>query len=171
MSLAERTHAIPEIGRDDVYALLSRSNLNYGSAFRAIDRLWCCDETDEIFAELRTDTVDGERYRLHPAILDSALHAMVAGALWMSGAAGNTAYVPAHVDEFRFLRSLGRRLWVHGRGRLDPVSGQLGCELTLITDGNEVVAEVIGGRALALAEEETWQTGLNPEYASKPRVS
>jgi hypothetical protein len=37
------------------------------------------------------------------------------------------------------------------------VGGQLHCELTLITDGDKVVAEVIGGSALALAVEETRQ--------------
>ncbi|MGW3150971.1 SDR family NAD(P)-dependent oxidoreductase [Streptomyces sp. NPDC001177] len=154
-TLADLTRSLPEIGHDQVYALLDRSNLNYGPAFRAIDRLWYRGETGEVFAELRADTVDTEGYRLHPALLDAALQAVIAGALGFADDVPAATYVPARIAELRFFRSPGKRLWLHGRDRRSTVAGRLECDLTLVTDENEVVAEVIGLRAQRLAKSRT----------------
>ncbi|GAA0352324.1 SDR family NAD(P)-dependent oxidoreductase [Actinoallomurus spadix] len=154
---ADLTRSLPEYGHDEVYALLDGSDLSYGPAFRAVDRLWCREETGEVFAELRVDTVDPEGYRLHPALLDAALQAMIAGALQLAGGVQAATYVPARIAELRFFRSPGRRLWLHGRDRRSMVAGRLECDLTLITDDGEVVAEVIGLRAQRLAEDGSQQ--------------
>jgi acyl transferase domain-containing protein/NADPH:quinone reductase-like Zn-dependent oxidoreductase/alpha-beta hydrolase superfamily lysophospholipase len=147
------TRSLPEYGHDDVYAHLGRSALNYGAAFQAVDRIWVDEDKFEVFAELCLDTVEQRGHRLHPALFDAALHAMVAGTLIMSSDQPARTYVPARVDEFRFYRSHGSRLWAHGRGRRAGAADRLDCDITLVTDNGEIVAELIGVRAQALAED------------------
>ncbi|KOX18427.1 polyketide synthase [Saccharothrix sp. NRRL B-16348] len=151
-ALAESTRSLPEFGRDEVYALLDRSNLTYGPAFRGVERLWFREATGEVFAEVRVDAVDAAGHRLHPALLDAALQAVIAGSLRLSGEDGVT-YVPARIAELRFHRSPGRTLWLHGRDRGATAPGRLECDLTLFTDDGEVVAEVIGLRAQRLVQD------------------
>ncbi|PSL52666.1 acyl transferase domain-containing protein [Saccharothrix carnea] len=164
-TLEQSTRSLPEVGRDEVYALLDRSNLTYGPAFRGVERLWWREGTGEVFAELRVDAVDATGHRLHPALLDAALQAVIAGSLRLSGEEGTT-YVPARIAEFRFHRSPGRALWLHGRDRGATAPGRLECDLTLVTDDGEVVAEVIGLRAQRLVQDggPTRPEGLHYEH-------
>ncbi|MET0136385.1 MAG: SDR family NAD(P)-dependent oxidoreductase [Kibdelosporangium sp.] len=143
---------LPELSHNDVYTRLGGTGLNYGPAFRAVQRLWWRTETREVFAELRLDTVEQEGHRLHPVVLDASLQAVIAGAHMFGDEANSGTYVPARVDELHFFRSPGRRLWVHGRGRESAGPGQIDCDLTLVTDNGAVVAEVRGLRARRLAE-------------------
>lgn len=151
-TLAEAIRSLTALGPDEVYPILDGAGLHYGPAFRAIDRLWCRPDTREITAELRMDTVDQEGHRLHPALLDAALHAMIAGALHMDGEAGT--FVPQRIDTFRYFRPPGRRLWVHGKGNQGAVAGSYECDLSLTTDDDEVVAELRGLRARRIATAE-----------------
>jgi len=147
-TLAELTRSLPAFDHDELYVTLADSGLNYGPAFRAIDQLWLDAQTSEVFARLRLDTVDPSRHRLHPAVFDAALHAFVAGALLTAGPGPAATYVPAGIEEVRFYRSPGRNLWVYGKGR---ASSGVDCDITLVTDGGEIVAELIGVHAQALA--------------------
>jgi acyl transferase domain-containing protein/dienelactone hydrolase/acyl carrier protein len=155
-TLAELTESLPEVGHDEVYAQLDDTNLNYGPAFRAVSRIWVDEDAGEVFADLCAETgadaVVDPGHRLHPALLDAALQAMIVGAAQMSHDSGAT-YVPASIAEFRFFRTPGRQLWLHGHRsrRVDAGAGQLAYDLTLVTDHGEVVAEVTGLRVQRLA--------------------
>ncbi|MCP3800287.1 SDR family NAD(P)-dependent oxidoreductase [Allokutzneria sp. A3M-2-11 16] len=140
------TESLVEVGHDEIYARLTRMGLDYGPAFRALDRLWCRDDTGEIIAELDVDTVDTTGHRLHPALLDAAFQAMLAGL------APSSTFVPVRVAEVRFYRSPGKTLWVHGRNRRSTTEDRVEGDLTLITDDGEVVAELIGVRAQVLTD-------------------
>ncbi|MFE0021019.1 SDR family NAD(P)-dependent oxidoreductase [Amycolatopsis sp. NPDC059021] len=143
---------LPELGHDDVYARLGGTGLNYGPAFRAVERLWWRQESREVFAELRLDTVEQDGHRLHPVVLDAALQAVIAGALMLGDGVESGTYVPARIDALRFFRSPATRLWVHGRGSDAAGPGRIECDLSLVTDEGEVVAEIRGLQARRLAE-------------------
>ena len=87
-TLADLTRSLPEIGHDEVYAHLDGTSLNYGPAFRAIRRLWVDKPAREVFADLDTGRSGQDGHRFHPALLDSALQAMIVGALRVTGDAG-----------------------------------------------------------------------------------
>src|SRR5690606_11498431 len=108
-SLAELTAGLPRWDRDEIYARLDDTGLEYGPAFRAVEGIWHRESTGEVFAELSTATVDTEGYRLHPALLDAALQAMIAGALRSATDVTEATYVPAHIAELRFHRAPGER--------------------------------------------------------------
>ncbi|GEB47989.1 type I polyketide synthase [Streptomyces cacaoi] len=162
-SLAELTDGLPRWDRDEIYARLDDTGLEYGPAFRAVEGIWHRERTGEVFAELSTGTVDTEGYRLHPALLDAALQAMIAGALRSAADVEGATFVPARIGELRFHRPPGERLWVHGRDRGSTVEGRIECDLTLLTDGGEVVAEVFGLRAQRMAD------GRDGEHTDPPK--
>ncbi|UMP06978.1 type I polyketide synthase [Amycolatopsis sp. EV170708-02-1] len=151
-SLTRLTARLTEVGQEDIYAHLKNRRLDYGPAFRAVERLWCHNEAGEIYASLRTDTVVPDGHRLHPALLDAALHAMIVGASLLSGEQDDKTYVPERIDTLRFHRSVGQKLWVRGRQRQSGAD-RLTCDMTLITDDGEVVAELLGVHARALTRD------------------
>ncbi|WP_406725444.1 SDR family NAD(P)-dependent oxidoreductase [Streptomyces sp. GD-15H] len=60
---------------DGYYDTMAAAGYAYGPSFRALRAVW--RRGDEVFAEaVATDAHDAGRYGLHPALLDSALHAM-----------------------------------------------------------------------------------------------
>ncbi|MEV7013827.1 SDR family NAD(P)-dependent oxidoreductase, partial [Streptosporangium sp. NPDC051022] len=61
----------------DLYPTLAAADFAYGPAFQGLRRAWRRDgEVSEVFAEVSLDSgVPAARYGLHPALLDSALHA------------------------------------------------------------------------------------------------
>ncbi|WP_308216400.1 SDR family NAD(P)-dependent oxidoreductase, partial [Prauserella aidingensis] len=69
-----------EIAVDGLYAQLASHDLGYGPAFQGLRRAW--RDGDDVLAEVRlddTDHVTAERFGLHPAVLDAALHAIALG--------------------------------------------------------------------------------------------
>lgn len=68
----------------DAYDRLADSGYEYGRAFRGVTAVW--ERGDELFAEVTLPEAD-ERFALHPALLDAALHAPL---LADSAGTGNT---------------------------------------------------------------------------------
>ncbi|MFV2098692.1 SDR family NAD(P)-dependent oxidoreductase [Micromonospora sp. LOL_014] len=66
---------------DDAYARLAGHGYDYGPAFRGLDAVWTLGRS--IFAEISLPEplqADAGAYRVHPALLDAALHALVLAA-------------------------------------------------------------------------------------------
>ncbi|WP_406281199.1 type I polyketide synthase [Nocardia sp. NBC_00881] len=64
---------------DSMYGRLAARGLDYGPAFRGVSRLWR-EGGGDILADVRLPVeggADADRFRLHPVLLDSALHAAV----------------------------------------------------------------------------------------------
>nr|WP_051766791.1 type I polyketide synthase [Saccharothrix syringae] len=60
---------------DGLYDRLAEGGLDYGPSFRGLRAAW--RRGDELFAEVALpDAADAERFGLHPAALDAALHAL-----------------------------------------------------------------------------------------------
>ncbi|MEU9968285.1 type I polyketide synthase [Streptomyces malaysiensis] len=65
---------------EELYAALADGGLRYGPVFRGLTAAW--RRGDELFAEVRLDesiASEVQAYGLHPALLDSALHALGLG--------------------------------------------------------------------------------------------
>ncbi|WP_026422531.1 type I polyketide synthase [Actinokineospora inagensis] len=67
----------------DFYAVAATAGLGYGPLFQGLTAAWRRD--GEVFAEITLDG-DGDRFGLHPALLDAALHAIAVGSLLDGGA-------------------------------------------------------------------------------------
>ncbi|MGA8112295.1 MAG: SDR family NAD(P)-dependent oxidoreductase, partial [Actinocatenispora sp.] len=66
-----------EIPVDGLYERLAEGGFRYGPAFQGLHRVWQRDE--QVFAEVtlpESVAADADRFGLHPALLDAALHAV-----------------------------------------------------------------------------------------------
>ncbi|WP_404820796.1 type I polyketide synthase [Streptomyces malaysiensis] len=74
------------VATEELYAVLAEGGLRYGPVFRGLTAAW--RRGDGLFAEVRLDEsalADASAYGLHPALLDSALHALGLGGLGEGG--------------------------------------------------------------------------------------
>ncbi|WP_443073214.1 type I polyketide synthase [Streptomyces sp. S465] len=65
------------VGVEELYTTLADAGLRYGPVFQGLTAAW--RHGDELFAEVRLDesaASDAQDYGLHPALFDSALHAL-----------------------------------------------------------------------------------------------
>ncbi|WP_331762734.1 type I polyketide synthase [Streptomyces sp. NBC_01563] len=76
------------IGVDDVYEQLSARGFGYGPAFQGLRRAW--RRGDEVLAEVAVADLDVAGFGVHPALLDSGLHALAVSGL-LGGAAERDA--------------------------------------------------------------------------------
>ncbi|MEU9282325.1 type I polyketide synthase [Streptomyces sp. NPDC048342] len=103
-------HAVPVGG---VYGELAARGYDYGPAFQGVRALW--RRGDEVFAEvgLPAEAGPAEGFLVHPALLDSALHAVAATGLLPQGAGIRLPFawsgVRVHATGAGVLRVLVRR--------------------------------------------------------------
>ncbi|WP_181773149.1 type I polyketide synthase [Amycolatopsis pittospori] len=65
----------------ELYPRLAASGIDYGPSFRGLRAAW--QRENEIFAEIRLpEDVSADRYGVHPALLDAALHGMGLGSVF-----------------------------------------------------------------------------------------
>ncbi|AXL87376.1 polyketide synthase [Streptomyces sp. CB09001] len=98
------------------YARMAERGLEYGPAFRGVQAMW--RRGSEVFAEvaLSGERQPGhERFTVHPALFDAALHPIALGGLADGGADGGT-WLPYSWSGVRVLRSADAKL----RVRLAP---------------------------------------------------
>ncbi|MEU0071910.1 type I polyketide synthase [Streptomyces sp. NPDC006332] len=122
-----------EVDLTDAYEGLADGGLAYGPAFRAVRAAWRLG--DDLFAEVRlpeAESSDANRFGIHPALLDAALHASV-----LSGAESGAIRVPFAWN--------GVRLYAAGasevRVRVSP-AGTDAVSVTLADPAGLPVAEV-----------------------------
>ncbi|WP_179888951.1 polyketide synthase dehydratase domain-containing protein, partial [Streptomyces sp. wa1063] len=71
-----------EVELAGVYERLAEQEYAYGPAFQGLRRVWKGADEGELFAEVSLadeQRTDAERFQLHPALLDSALHLLLPG--------------------------------------------------------------------------------------------
>ncbi|MFF8697413.1 polyketide synthase dehydratase domain-containing protein, partial [Streptomyces sp. NPDC015144] len=87
------TGAVP-IATDDAYIRLADHGYEYGPAFQGLRSAWRLG--DRTYAELRLDdeTDGADRYVLHPALLDSALHLLLLDDIERAGGSPTTISLP-----------------------------------------------------------------------------
>ncbi|PSK82109.1 acyl transferase domain-containing protein [Murinocardiopsis flavida] len=67
-----------QVDPDELYRRLTGAGLDYGPRFRGVQAAW--RDGDELFAEVApaAPLTDADRFHLHPALLDAALHVLAA---------------------------------------------------------------------------------------------
>jgi myxalamid-type polyketide synthase MxaE and MxaD len=150
---AIRGRCCEEVSSEDFYSLLSVAGNSYGPAFRAIENLWRGD--GEAVARVLVPQVlaaEADRYRFHPALLDSCLQLLCATLSTRDEANLRAAYVPTGIDEIRVHGSPSRQLWSHARLRGDEEfdGSSLKGDILLFDEDGNVVLEFAGVRVQSL---------------------
>ncbi|WP_344919818.1 type I polyketide synthase, partial [Streptosporangium oxazolinicum] len=126
----------------DVYARLYRLGYDYGPAFQGLTEVWRAAD-DTVYAELvaaETPGAAGRDFGLHPALLDAALHPVVAG---LAGLADPDPEHPLLPFAFEGLRLTGGTERTRGRlrARIEPLGGSR-FRYTFADEDGEVVGAV-----------------------------
>ncbi|SEO46720.1 Acyl transferase domain-containing protein [Amycolatopsis saalfeldensis] len=123
----------------ELYGLLADAGLDYGPGFRRLRSAWIADGS--VFAELDLDAGMGaDRFGLHPAALDAALHATALSTV------AAIDQVPAEWSDFRLFATGAARL----RVRLTPIGE--GAVSLLLTDRSGTPVAAAGSVTLRRAE-------------------
>jgi myxalamid-type polyketide synthase MxaE and MxaD len=168
-SVAERAARIgAAMAVDAHYAAMSADGLEYGPAFRGIQRLWASAEASvapstgdgiggegegsssssilgEAFAEIQLPSAPGAaaahdaRYAMHPAMLDAAFQTVAAAV----GRDDRQRYLPRGVARWRVSRVIGNRVWCHVKVTARGPEG-LTADIDLLNDDGRSVARVDG---------------------------
>jgi myxalamid-type polyketide synthase MxaE and MxaD len=124
------------------YTRLTHRGFVYGPSFRGIEQLW--QGPDQVLARVRLPPtlggVDG-RYGIHPAVLDSCLHA--ATVPLSNDEKAGAEYIPSGLAELRRCGRSGPVLWSHVR--IQPSQpGTLVADVRIFDEGGGLVTEVSG---------------------------
>lgn len=113
---------------DPLYERLRVSGLEYGPAFRVIHSAWRMEK--EVLCALklpRAARVDGEHYRIHPALLDGCFQSLFV-AVGPQGTE-SPAYVPVAIGRMVVApQPVGERVWCRLR-RILHSEGELRCDI------------------------------------------
>lgn len=127
-----------ELDAPTLYASLARRRLCYGPAFQGVSHLR--RGPGEVLAWITLPAgVDASGYHLHPVLLDSAFHSLIAA----TDSEADQDIVPVGVARLQFFRVPDRTLVVHGRVTMQNRDFLRG-DIVLATQDGEVVAEVKG---------------------------
>lgn len=145
-AIQERCPPINDIA--GLYRRFDADGLNYGPAFRIIERLWA--GAGEVLAEIagRPEIViDDPNDRIHPTLLDAAFQALLA--ILPAGAGG--LYLPVQIERVAVLAPPPARLWSHGRITKITGTGVI-ADLALCDQDGKVLVDIRGLRCQALAD-------------------
>ncbi|WUV20302.1 SDR family NAD(P)-dependent oxidoreductase [Streptomyces sp. NBC_01485] len=127
-----------------VYDSFAAEGYGYGPAFQGLRAAWRRGD-DEVFAEVALDAVQeeaAERFGLHPALLDSALHALRVGELFPS--VEGRVWLP--------FAWRGMALWASGSSALRVRLARTGADTLSVTVADGTGAPVAGADALILRQ-------------------
>ncbi|WSI65914.1 type I polyketide synthase [Streptomyces sp. NBC_01336] len=133
---------------DGFYDAMAEEGLRYGPVFRGLNAAWRAD--GDIYAEVALPTgTPATDFRLHPALLDAALHGVA-----LSGAAGEGAALPFAWSGVS-LAAVGAstvrvRVSVVGEGRVSVLLADAGGGAVASVDS--LVLRSVGGERRAVAE-------------------
>ncbi|MBO4275332.1 SDR family NAD(P)-dependent oxidoreductase, partial [Microbispora triticiradicis] len=106
----------------DVYDRLYRLGYDYGPAFQGLTAVW--RDGDTVYAELSSPSDadpsgSAQDFPLHPALLDAALHPVVAGLAGLTDPGAGAPLLPFAFEGLRLTGRAGRTV----RARVEPLGG------------------------------------------------
>jgi NADPH:quinone reductase-like Zn-dependent oxidoreductase/NAD(P)-dependent dehydrogenase (short-subunit alcohol dehydrogenase family)/acyl carrier protein len=137
---ALKARCTESIDAGEVYVTCDRNGLQYGPRFQALRSLWKGEGEALAYLEL-SDEEQHEGYTAHPALFDSALHALGA---WV-GRVRDGLFLPWCVKSGAYFKPMGKSAWVHARMSSVQVEAQtLEAELTLLNEQGETLCRFDG---------------------------
>jgi len=137
---------------DWYYRRLGESGLDYGPAFRGLERIWRRD--GEALGAVRVEAVEAVgasgTYLLHPSALDACWQVLGAALPASSEGGGEGTYLPVGVEEIEVKAPVPARLWSHALLRAGTEAGALVGDVRLLDEAGRTIAEVRGLRLASL---------------------
>lgn len=149
-----------EIPVEQIYATLAARGIDYGPAFRTLVEA----RTNGSEGHGRVELGPGQRhpdYRLHPTLLDGALHLLASVA---SGEDPTATYLPSGIDSFVLHEPVTSGCHVHVVTSSSAGADQFTADIRLIDEQGRLVGEVIGFRASRTAGQATSPRGVETQH-------
>jgi natural product biosynthesis luciferase-like monooxygenase protein len=153
-----------ELSGEELYRGLSALGVDYGAAFRGIERLW--RSPGEALARIRPPAavIEGSGgYSIHPALLDACLQALSAV---LPDPAEGGFYMPTGLGRFRLDGPPAQVAWSHARLRTagEIVTG----DVRLLAADGRLLGALTGVRLERLAAPERTGAGKNATAEANP---
>lgn len=133
-----RIHTAVDTG--NFYKAMAQRGLDYGQAFRGIDKLRAAH--GEALGFIALDSLaNGADYCVHPALLDAAFQVIVAAA--DSDAARRRLFLPTKIHELSFHASPKERFWVIAKVT-EAAPAAVTAELTIVAEDGAVCIAIEG---------------------------
>ncbi|MDF5733208.1 MAG: type I polyketide synthase, partial [Rhizonema sp. PD38] len=143
--IQERCHQ--EITGAELYQAQWERQIELGASFRWLTTVWIGEREALGCLQSPPDAFDAGEYQLHPGLIDSCFHLILAATGTISG---DETFIPLSIKQFRFFqRPKSDLLWCHARLQLGTQSQEdkrVG-DLFVFDDAGNAVAEVIGFEA------------------------
>jgi acyl transferase domain-containing protein len=149
---AIRARSKSELDGEECYRRLHEAGLQYGPAFRGVERLWSGEK--EALALIRApQALEGHLsgYHLHPALMDACLHA-----LFFAAERGDRRreesfplFLPVSLSRVRVPGPAARITWSYAR-LVESGSRSIEADIQVMDEGGSVVAELKGLRCNAV---------------------
>jgi acyl transferase domain-containing protein/NAD(P)-dependent dehydrogenase (short-subunit alcohol dehydrogenase family)/acyl carrier protein len=136
------TRCSEEIDATSFYDSLTALGLDFGDRFRGIARIRRRD--GEAVAEIRLPEAlaeEADRYRVHPALLDSCFHLLGAA---LPADRDPRAYLLIGLERFTLLKLPPGKFWNHTILHPGDASETFGGDIWLYDDHGQLLAEIIG---------------------------
>jgi polyketide synthase 12/epothilone polyketide synthase D len=155
----------------ECYEFFRKMGLDYGPMFQGIEHGWRGEREALTVVQLPEGaTASEDEYLLHPALLDACFQG-IAPANKDFNEDFSGLYLPVEIEEVRFYRRPGRRVWCHVRLRETTARWSMG-DLDIYDESGRLSARVSGLRCQRMAggAEETLDDMLYAyEWRSQPR--
>ena len=158
------------------YARYRERKIYHGESFQGIRQLWKGDR--QAIGQVRLPKVlagETSEYRIHPALLDAALHVLVVS----ESDSPLKTYVPVTVERFEVYQQPGWELWSFAEWQQENRNSNLKARVTLMNSAGRVVAIVEGlqfrevtPKTLFGTSKQVWENGLyEVEWRKQSRSS
>ena len=119
------------------YEGLEQREYGYGTSFRAIQDLWCCENQVLAKIELPENVSNSkDAYCIHPVLLDACFQAALA--ITDSG-----TFVPVGLDRIELLSEVGQQFWAHIETQsLQDENLGLIADIVIISTAGDVLARI-----------------------------
>jgi acyl transferase domain-containing protein/surfactin synthase thioesterase subunit len=144
LSLDEvRSRATEQVSISDFYVELKEGGLNYGEAFRCVQKIWTGPK--EVLSALSLPSslhYEAPSFFFHPALLDACLHTLFASRK-STADEKRGIYLPVHIDAYHFFQRPGQNVWTHIEV-LEASADYLRGNYTILNEDETIVAQIKG---------------------------
>ncbi|MBL8006959.1 MAG: SDR family NAD(P)-dependent oxidoreductase, partial [Ignavibacteria bacterium] len=141
-----------EINVNDFYRRIDKTGVEYKKEFRGVKKLYANDKS--VFAFIGVDTLNLDKFLIHPALLDSAFQSVLSILVKENG---NYAFIPTDIEEFRIFGRCTDRIYCNVKLHSQKIKSEKGyhkADLDIYSEEGNLIAKLKSLRLREVKREE-----------------
>ena len=138
--IQERLHKTVSV--PDFYIAMKEGGLQYGEAFRCIQKLWTGE--NELLSAVQTSSkvhYGIDKFNFHPTLFDACLHTIMYAGNWATESKQAGIYIPVHINRYKVHTNPGTKVWCYVKVTEASESYLIG-DYWIFNEDKELVAEI-----------------------------